>query len=229
MSTPRVGALGVATTKGDLYVVNDIEELERVPVGTDDQVLVADSTSPLGVVWKDPGFLNNISFMCDATDPVFKKIDLGAGVINNPQARAQGTHSVLSFDDAVLEGIPWQRFLPPGYTAGSSLRVNVYWVAQTAIAGDVIWAAAFERDSNVTPNNILTDSFAALQTAAASTAPGVLGDVQLATIDFTSAQIDGVIAGEPLRLFLQRTGTAVGDTMAGDANLLRIVVEELQP
>ena len=229
MATPRVGAHGVGTTKGDLYVVDEDLDLERVAVGTDDQVLVADSTSPLGVVWKDPGFLNNVSFMCDATDPVFKKIDLGGGPINNPQTKTSGTHSVLSFDDDNVEGIPWQRFLPPGYTAGSDLRLNIYWAANTATLGDVIWAAAFERLSNVVPNNMLVDGFAALQTAAASTAPGVLGDIALAQITFTSAQIDGLLAGEPLRLFLQRTGDAVGDDMVGDANLVRIVVEELQP
>jgi hypothetical protein len=229
MATPRVGALGVGIAKGDLYVVDEDLDLERVPVGTDDQVLVADSTTFLGVAWKDPGFLNNVSFMADATDAVFKKIDLGGGPINNPQAKTVGTHSILSFDAGSVEGIPWQRYLPPGYTAGSSLRVNIYWAADTAIAGDVIWAAAFERLSNVVPNNVLVDGFAALQTAAASTAPGVLGDIQLAQITFTSAQIDGLLAGEPLRLFLQRTGDAVGDTMAGDANLVRVVVEEIQP
>jgi hypothetical protein len=227
MSTPRVGALGVATTKGDLYVVNDLEELERVPVGTDDQVLVADSTTPLGVAWKDPAFLNNVSFQCDAVDAIFKKIDLGGGAINNAQAKTRGTHAVLAFDAATVEGNPWQKFMPAGYSAGSVIRVSIYWVADTAVVGDVVWAAAFER--NEAGNNITTDNFAALQTAAASTAPGVAGVEQVATIDFTQVQADSVAAGDPLRLFVQRTAGAVGDTMVGDAQIVRVVVEELQP
>lgn len=226
MSTPRVGALGVATTKGDLYVVNDQEELERVPVGADDEVLVADSTTPLGVAWKTPDFLNNVSYQADALDAIFKKIDLGAGALNNPQAKSRGTHAVLAFDDATVEGIPWQKYMPEGYTPGSSIAVDVYWVAGTAILGDVVWAAAFE--NNNAGHNILTDSFAALQTAT-GTAPGTLGDEQLTTIAFTSAQIDGIVANDPHRLFLQRTAGAVGDTMAGDAEVVRVVVREIQP
>jgi hypothetical protein len=226
MATPRVGALGVGTTKGDLYVVDTNGELERLPVGLDGQVLFSDSTDPtLGVKWADPTFAIKASFGMDAVDAVFKKIDLGAGVINNPAAKSRGTHSVLAFDDATVQGIPWQNEMPLSYTAGSGVLVKIYWVAATAIAGDVIWAAAFENDAN--PNNILTDSFAAIQTAPASTAPGVLGNVQVATVTFTSAQIDAIVAGNPLRLFVQRTGTAVGDTMVGDAQLVRVVVEEV--
>jgi hypothetical protein len=219
--------LGVGTTKGDLYVVNDQLELERVPVGADDEVLVADSTDPLGVAWKTPSFVSKVSFQCDAVDAIFRRIDLGAGLINNPQARAEGSHPVLAFDEAVVEGIAWAKFMPKDYTAGSSLTVDVYWVARTAILGDVIWAAAFERDSNVPPDNVLVDSFAALQTAAASTAPVVLGNIQKATIAFTSAQIDGLLAGEPMRLFVQRTAGAVGDTMVGDAEILDVIVSEV--
>ncbi len=228
MATPRVGALGVGTTKGDLYVVDLNGDLERVPVGTDDQVLVADSSTTIGVAWKDPGFLNNVSFQCDATDAVFKQIDLGAGAITNPSAKARGTHSVLAFNDAALRGIPWQKFLPPGYSPGSDLLVSIYWVSATAVVGDVVWAAAFERDQ-AAGHDIDTDDFAALQTAAASTAPATSGVIQVATIQFTQAQADGVVAGNPLRLFVQRTATAVGDTMVGDAQLLRVVVEEVQP
>jgi len=228
MSTPRVGALGVGTTKGDLYVVNDLLELERVPVGADDQVLVADSLTPEGVAWKDPGFLNNVSFQADAVDAIFKNINLGAGAIANPQAKTRGTHAVLAFNDAAVRGIPWQKFMPNGYSTGSLIEVDIYWVADTAVVGDVIWGAAFERDQ-AAGHDIDTDDFAALQTFPASTAPATAGVIQVATFQFTQAQADAVAAGNPLRLFVQRTGTAVGDTMAGDAQLLRVVVSEVQP
>jgi len=228
MATPRVGALGVGIAKGDLYVVDEDLDLERVPVGTDDQVLVADSTTTLGVAWKDPGFLNNVSFQADAVDAIFKNVNLGAGAIANPQTKTRGTHAVLSFNDAAVRGIPWQKFMPAGYSTGSDIKVSIYWVADTAVAGDVIWGAAFERD-NAAGHDIDVDDFAALQTFPASTAPAAAGIIQVATFQFTQAQADAVAAGDPLRLFVQRTGTAVGDTMAGDAQLLRVVVEEVQP
>jgi hypothetical protein len=225
MATPRVGALGVGTTKGDLYVVNDVLDLERVPVGTDDQVLVADSSVAIGVAWKDPSFSQKVSFMADAVAAIFKKIDLGAGAINNPQAKTRGTHSILAYDDTTVEGVAWQLYIPYGYDGGT-LRLHVYWAAATAVAGDVIWAGAYERD-NVAALDINTDDFAALQTAAASTAPGTAGVLQVATINFTQAQADGVVGGDAARLFLQRTASAVGDTMDGDAQIVRIVIEEV--
>lgn len=228
MATPRVGALGVGTTKGDLYVVNESFELERVPVGAAKQVLTADPTSPLGVAWKDPNFVQNVSLQCDAADAIFKLADLGGGPIANPVPAARGTHAVLGFNDTTVQGILWQKFLPVGYTTGANLRVNIYWVAATAVAGDVLWAAAFERD-NAAGHDIDSDDFAALQTAAASAAPATAGVIQVATITFTQAQADAVAAGEPFRLFVQRTVDGGGDTMVGDAQIVRVVIEEIQP
>jgi hypothetical protein len=226
MATPRVGALGVGTTKGDLYVVDVNGELERIGVGADGQVLTADSTDPtLGLVWAPVSAAVRATVMCDAVDAIFKKITLG-GLKPNPQTKTRGTHSVLSYDDTIVQGIAWQRAMPNVYDTTRTLNVNIYWVAATAIADDVIWAAAFERDDAATPRNILTDGFAALQTGAATTAPGVLGDIAVTTIPFTNAQADGILAGEPFRLFVQRTATSVADTMVGDAQIVRVVISE---
>lgn len=224
MATPRVGALGVATTKGDLYVVDVNGELERLPVGTDGQVPVADSTDPnLGIVWSSPTLLVKATVRCDATNAIFKKIDLGAGAINNPIVKSRGTHAVLAFDAAAVRGIAWQLAMPDIYAAANGLSVKIYWVAKTAIAGDVEWAAAFERDNAAF--NILADGFSALQTAV-TTAPGTLGDLAVTTIVFTNAQAAALAAAEPFRLFVQRTADSVADDMAGDAEIVRIVISE---
>jgi hypothetical protein len=231
MTAPRTGSLGVADTTGDLYVVDANGHLERVPVGAADQVLVADpaalgpSGTVIGVAWKDPTFVSKASLQVDALDPVFNRINIG-GLINLPTVKNRGTHSVLAYDDGTIEGIAWQRFVPLIYTAGTAFSLKIYWVADTAIAGDVIWAAAFERD-NAAGHDIDADDFAALQTAAASTAPGVAGVIQVASIAFTNAQADAVVAGNPFRLFIQRTASAGGDTMVGDAQLVRAVLEEV--
>jgi hypothetical protein len=219
---------------GDIYVIDVDLNLQRLPKGTLNQVLVTipgalnePGGTQVDLAWKDPTFVSRASLFVDALDPVFNKIDIAPnGVTNLPTVKNRGTNSVLPFDAGVIEGIAWQRAMPLIYTAGAALELKIYWVADTAIVGDVIWAAAFERD-NAAGHDIDADDFAALQTAPASTAPGVAGVIQVATIPFTSAQIDAVVAGDPFRLFIQRTATDGGDTMAGDAQLVRAVLEEV--
>ena len=57
MSGGMQGGGGVAedmlTTKGDTHGYTT--ENARVPIGTNDQVLTADSTTALGLAWKDAG------------------------------------------------------------------------------------------------------------------------------------------------------------------------------
>lgn len=223
MSAPRTGSLGVGKVKGDIYIVNDAEELETVPVGTDGQVLVADSVSSLGVSWKTSSATACASFFFDATTAIFHKINLGSGEINNPEAKKVGSNSALSFSATTVEGIAWQGYMPSLYAPGTGLTVKVYWNAAMATSGSVVWQGAFERQ--IAGDSALTDGFAALQSAAPSAAPAILGDIAVATITFTSAQIDGIAAGEPLKFFLQRHTSNPSDDMSGKADMLRVVVE----
>jgi hypothetical protein len=167
-----------------------------------------------------------VSFQADAVDAVFEQINIG-GAIANPTPTTRGTHAVLAYAKAAIQGIAWQRFLPAGFTTGNRLQVRIYWVAATAIVGDVVWAVAFERDN--AGRDITADGFAALQAAAPVTTAGALGVIVVSTVILTQAQADGVAAGEPLRLFVQRTATDAGDTMLGDAQLVRVEVEEILP
>jgi hypothetical protein len=216
-----------------LYVVDVDGHLERVPVGADGLVLTADaaalgpSGTVIGVKWEDPTSLVKASLQVDALDPVFNKITFAPDpAMSLPTVKNRGTHSVLAYDAGTVEGIAWQRFVPLTYTAGAALVLKIYWVADTAIVGDVIWAAAFERDQ-AGGHDIDVDDFAAKQTAAASTAPGIAGEIKMASIPFTNAQADAIASGNPFRLFIQRTANAVGDTMVGDAQLVRAVLEEV--
>lgn len=223
MATPRVGALGVATTKGDLYVVDNNGNLERIPVGTDGQVLVADSTNPLGVQWKNSSIVSRALIYFDGVDAIYKQFTVAPnGLTANPTMSIRNTFSVIAFNDSAVQGLAWQNAMPLIYDGGN-LTLNLYWVAATAIAGDVVWAAAFERDAAA--SSILADNFSALQTAT-TTAPGVLGNVALTSIAFTNAQAAAIAAGDPFRVFIQRTGTAAGDTMVGDAQLVRATLTE---
>jgi hypothetical protein len=231
MVAARTGSLGVATTVGDLYVVDVNGDLERVPVGADDQVLVADPTAVgpsgtvIGVAWKNPDFVNNVSFQADAVDAVFKAVNIG-GVIPLPAAGTRGTHAILNFvAGGNPRGIPWQKFMPAGYTVGSSLKVRVFWAPSSVDVGTVIWGVAFEAD--VSPTNLDVDDFDTLVDFVAQAASGTPERIQEASLTVPAADLDGILSGEALRMFIQRkSGT---DTFTGIARLVRVVVEEVQP
>jgi hypothetical protein len=51
MPTPLVGATGVAVQKGDIFVFDGVDLL-HLPVGNDDEFLVALASTPSGLVWR---------------------------------------------------------------------------------------------------------------------------------------------------------------------------------
>lgn len=53
-SNPNAVPLGMGLMKGDILVFRGESDLVRLPVGSDGQVLTADSTAPLGVKWATP-------------------------------------------------------------------------------------------------------------------------------------------------------------------------------
>lgn len=231
MAAPRTGSLGVATTVGDLYVVDANGDLERVPVGVDGQVFVADSTAVgpsgpiIGVKWENPDFVAKASFQADAVDAVFKTIDIG-GVVPLPAAGTRGSNAVLNYVAAGRRGIPWQKYMPTDYSGGD-LRVTVSFAGASAPGiGDsqVVWGVAIERD--FVGESLDTDNFAAVVDFPFATVL-TAGDIVEAVKVITNAQADGIVAGEPLRLFIQRLPTHVDDNYSGNALLVRVVVEEV--
>lgn len=46
--------LTIGLQKGDILVYREYGKVERLPVGTDGQILMADSSEPLGVKWVTP-------------------------------------------------------------------------------------------------------------------------------------------------------------------------------
>lgn len=88
MPTPKIGPFGIATTKGDLYVVDANGDLERLPVGTTGQALVADPTAALGVKWST----NAPYSPAKQTDvlPIPYGINIGAGAARADQTLLEG-------------------------------------------------------------------------------------------------------------------------------------------
>lgn len=139
-------------------------------------------------------------------------------------AVSRNAHLLAAFDDTVSENVSFEAVVPPFYNAGASLRVDIDWVAATAVAGDVEWEVSFER---VAPGgqDIDADGFAAAKTVVDTTDP-TSGVVTRSTITFTNAEADSVTPGDDFRLRIVRD-TAVGGNMVGDAQILAVQVTEV--
>ena len=142
---------------------------------------------------------------------------------NAASADDRNGHPVLDFDDATDETAVFNGWMPRNY-AGGGLTVTLVWLSATALAGAVVWDVSFERhEDDVT--DLDSDSFAAVQSAT-GTAASASGEPQYTAITFTNAQIDGLLKGESYRLKVTRDANAGGDTMVGDAELLRVEIRE---
>lgn len=125
--------------------------------------------------------------------------------------------ALLDFDAATDESAIFVSFIPENTTLVNGIRTDIRWMATTATGGNAIWGVQFERSSG----SLLTDSFDTQTTASATTA-GTTGSVNITTI--TSTTIDSLIAGDLFRLKVFRSGSAVADTMTGDAELICVEV-----
>lgn len=137
----------------------------------------------------------------------------------------RNNHPVLDFDASTEETIYFADALPANY-AGGGLTVDVYWMASTATSGAVIFGGSVERRQNQ-GTDADADSFATEQLSSAVTANGTSGISEKSTITHTSgANMDSLAAGEPFRYRLARKTGESGDTMAGDAEVERVIVKE---
>jgi hypothetical protein len=130
----------------------------------------------------------------------------------------------MDFDAAADEAALVPGVMPRHY-AGGGVTIALHWMATTATTGNVVWEAAFERHAAGT-DDLDADSFAAAVAASAATTSGTSGVLTVTSIALTNSQIDGLLAGESFRLRIRRLGTNAGDTMSGDAELLRVEVRE---
>ena len=143
----------------------------------------------------------------------------GAATYATPDTR--NSHPVLDFDAATDEDAIFGGVLPTAY-AGGGLTIEIYWTATSATTGDVVWNADIERMNT----DLDADSFVGANTAT-STTNATSGIITKTTITFTDgADMDSLAAGEAFRLKITRDANAAGDTMAGDAELHRVVMRE---
>lgn len=136
----------------------------------------------------------------------------------------RNNHLVANFDAATDESIDFEGVLPSHYSGGG-LTVILTWLGATATTGDVVWNSAVERHQDDT-DDLDSDTFATAQAATGTTASAT-GEPQYTSITHSSgANMDSLAVGESFRLRVTRDADNGSDTMAGDAQLLRVEVRE---
>jgi hypothetical protein len=120
----------------------------------------------------------------------------------------------LAFDASTEESVYFQ-FRAASYGSGN-LTLKIFWYADTASSGDVIFGAQI---AAITPNtdtqDIETDALATAQTVT-DTHLGTTGQ-RLHECSITISNLDSLAADDFVVLKLYRDADAAGDTMTGDA------------
>lgn len=127
---------------------------------------------------------------------------------------------VLDFDDSSTEYAVFSSVVPDASNMASGLLVTINCMATTATSGNCLWQVEFkDMDDDL---DSITWGTAVTGT---STANATNGTPSVAAITLTSAQIDGLVAGDFFLLRVARVGGNAADTMTGDAELINVEVE----
>jgi hypothetical protein len=210
-ATDSFDALAPTTTKGDLIVHNGTDNV-RVPVGTNGQVLEADSAETLGIKWATPSGGGGAG---TKTIGVFTVRDNQPTASDFATLDTRNSIAVLDFDDAATESAVFVGVVPEAADLTLGIIVSLRWMATTATSGDVRWSVTWERCNT----DLDSDSFDTA-TAATAAANGTSGIITVT--DITCTTIDSLAALDLYRVRVQRLGGDGADTMAGDAELIAV-------
>lgn len=129
--------------------------------------------------------------------------------------------SALAFDAATDEAAFW-KFAATGYASGN-LTLTIYWYADSATSGDVIFDAQI---ACITPNSdsqdIETDGLATVQSVTDSHI-GTTGQ-RLHSAQITISNLDSIAADDLVFLRLNRDANNGSDTMTGDALVTLVTI-----
>lgn len=139
---------------------------------------------------------------------------------NAPALSARNLHGILGFDDTTAESVIFEDALADSYASGSDLTIKIYWTA-AATSGTVMWSAEIE---TLASQDIDSDGYDTAENSTADTTNATSGIYTVSTIALTNAEADVIAAGTPFRLRIARVPGS--DTLVGDAQLLRVTVEQ---
>jgi hypothetical protein len=125
----------------------------------------------------------------------------------------------LFYDAATDEAAFW-RFVATSYGSGN-IDVDLYWYADTASSGNVVWGAAISAiTANTDSQDIETDALATENTVTDSHLATVNQRLHQATV--TVSNLDSLAADDVVTLRVRRVGSNGSDTMTGDAALVYV-------
>lgn len=126
----------------------------------------------------------------------------------------------LYFANGQIQTGHWWLQIPKSYITSSSLTLRLWWTGTNASAvTDVQWRFATARFVNGDLVSIGSAN-ATTTTPAASPGPAVFEQMKFTDFTMSNVELDGVQAGELMRLSITRVGNAVADTYTGSASLL---------
>ena len=131
--------------------------------------------------------------------------------------------SGLAFDGGSTDENAYFKLIATSYGSGN-VTVTVYWYADSASSGNVVWGAALSAiTANTDTQDIETDAFATANTAQDAHL-GTTGQ-RLHSIDITVSNLDSLAADDHVVLQIYRDASdTTNDTMTGDAiiTMLRV-------
>jgi hypothetical protein len=211
------GGSGTVTHTGGALTANAV----MLGAGTDDSKVMA-SLGTSGQVLTSAGAgtpptWTTLSGAGSKTYAVFTPMTSQPPASNYATLDTRNSIAVLDFDDTTSESAFWVGIMPEGASLGSGLKVRIHWMATSATANGVTWAASFE--TMTTDED--SDSFDTA-TNGSSTTSGTSGIITVTEITCTS--IDSVAAGNAYRLKIARLPADGSDAMVGDAEIVAVEV-----
>jgi hypothetical protein len=162
----------------------------------------------------------DVELMLDPAAAQFLSTSFPALVKNGTNFPAVG----LAFDAAADEAAFWS-FQAINYASGN-VTVTIYWYADTASTGDVVWGVQL---AAITPNtdtqDVETKAFATANTAT-DTHLGTTGQ-RLHSVAVTVSNLDSLAADDEVWIRIYRDADNASDTMTGDAILTGATVSYL--
>lgn len=141
--------------------------------------------------------------------------------------RIQGTDAnpkkhviALRFDPSTEEYAWWGFMLPHEAAAAPTFTLRLVWTSITATTStNVVWGAKIGAVTAADADTIIEHAPAAQQTATSANNTTEAGREIAASITFTNAQADGVVADDYLFIAISRVAANGSDTLAEDARL----------